>query len=58
LKAAIPVAGLGKLMLPMTKVIPKEMLSIVDKPVIQYTVNECVAAGALKATLLHIYPTA
>ncbi|KKL62249.1 hypothetical protein LCGC14_2187100 [marine sediment metagenome] len=45
MKAVIPVAGLGTRMLPMTKAIPKEMLPIVDKPLIQYIVNECVAAG-------------
>lgn len=36
LKAVIPVAGLGMHMLPATKAIPKEMLPIVDKPMIQY----------------------
>ncbi|AKA39763.1 sugar phosphate nucleotidyltransferase [Yersinia ruckeri] len=45
LKAVIPVAGLGMRMLPATKAIPKEMLPIVDKPLIQHIVNECVAAG-------------
>lgn len=44
-KAVIPVAGLGTRMLPATKSIPKEMLPIVDKPLIQYVVNEVVAAG-------------
>lgn len=44
-KAVIPVAGLGTRMLPATKAIPKEMLPIVDKPLIQYIVQECVAAG-------------
>lgn len=44
-KAVIPVAGLGTRMLPATKAIPKEMLPIVDKPLIQYVVNECVEAG-------------
>ncbi|WP_448211235.1 UTP--glucose-1-phosphate uridylyltransferase GalU [Colwellia sp. MEBiC06753] len=44
-KAVIPVAGLGTRMLPATKAIPKEMLPIVDKPLIQYIVDECVAAG-------------
>lgn len=44
-KAVIPVAGLGTRMLPATKAIPKEMLPIVDKPLIQYVVTECVAAG-------------
>jgi UTP--glucose-1-phosphate uridylyltransferase len=44
-KAVIPVAGLGTRMLPATKSIPKEMLPIVDKPLIQYVVNEAVQAG-------------
>lgn len=44
-KAVIPVAGLGTRMLPATKAIPKEMLPVVDKPLIQYVVNECVEAG-------------
>lgn len=44
-KAVIPVAGLGTRMLPATKAIPKEMLPIVDKPLIQYVVSECVQAG-------------
>lgn len=44
-KAVIPAAGLGTRMLPATKAIPKEMLPIVDKPVIQYVVEECVASG-------------
>ena len=44
LKAIIPVAGLGMHMLPATKAIPKEMLPIVDKPMIQYIVDEIVAA--------------
>ncbi|GKX59235.1 UTP--glucose-1-phosphate uridylyltransferase GalU [Leminorella grimontii] len=44
-KAIIPVAGLGTRMLPATKAIPKEMLPLVDKPLIQYVVNECIEAG-------------
>lgn len=44
-KAVIPVAGLGTRMLPATKAIPKEMLPIVDRPLIQYVVKECVEAG-------------
>ena len=50
-KAIIPVAGLGTRMLPATKSIPKEMLPIVDKPLIQYIVNEAVMAG-LKEIIL------
>ncbi len=52
LKAVIPVAGLGMRMLPATKAIPKEMLPIVDKPLIQYIVNECVAAGIKEIILV------
>ncbi|MFH1430576.1 MAG: UTP--glucose-1-phosphate uridylyltransferase GalU [Candidatus Uhrbacteria bacterium] len=44
-KAIIPVAGLGTRFLPATKAQPKEMLPIVDKPIIQYIVEEAVAAG-------------
>ena len=44
-KAIIPAAGLGTRVLPMTKASPKEMLPIVDKPAIQYIVEEAVAAG-------------
>lgn len=51
-KAVIPVAGLGTRMLPATKAIPKEMLPIVDKPLIQYIVNECVAAGITEIILV------
>jgi UTP--glucose-1-phosphate uridylyltransferase len=45
-KAVFPVAGLGTRFLPATKASPKEMLPIVDKPLIQYAVEEAVAAGA------------
>jgi len=51
-KAVIPVAGLGTRMLPATKAIPKEMLPVVDKPLIQYVVNECVAAGIKEIVLV------
>lgn len=51
-KAVIPVAGLGTRMLPATKAIPKEMLPIVDKPLIQYVVNECIAAGITEIVLV------
>ena len=44
-KIVIPVAGLGTRVLPASKVIPKEMLTVVDKPVIQYVVEEAVNAG-------------
>jgi UTP--glucose-1-phosphate uridylyltransferase len=52
MKAVIPVAGLGTRMLPMTKAIPKEMLPLVDKPLIQYIVDECVAAGIKEIVLV------
>ncbi len=45
MKAVIPVAGLGTRMLPATKATPKEMLPVVDKPLIQYVVKECIDAG-------------
>jgi len=44
-KAVFPVAGLGTRVLPATKAMPKEMLTIVDKPLIQYVVDEAKEAG-------------
>src|SRR5438876_12288014 len=44
-KAVIPVAGLGTRFLPATKSMPKEMLPVVDKPVVQYAVDEALEAG-------------
>ncbi len=44
-KAVLPVAGMGTRVLPASKVIPKEMLPLVDKPTLQYIVEEAVAAG-------------
>ncbi len=44
-KAVLPAAGLGTRFLPATKAQPKEMLPVVDKPLIQYAVEECVASG-------------
>jgi UTP--glucose-1-phosphate uridylyltransferase len=44
-KAVLPVAGLGTRFLPATKAVPKEMLPLVDRPAIQYIVEECVRAG-------------
>ena len=44
-KVVVPVAGLGTRFLPATKATPKEMLPVVDKPAIQYVVEEAVAAG-------------
>lgn len=51
-KAVIPVAGLGTRMLPATKAIPKEMLPVVDKPLIQYVVQECIDAGIKEIVLV------
>jgi UTP--glucose-1-phosphate uridylyltransferase len=44
-KAVLPVAGLGTRFLPATKAMAKEMLTVVDRPLIQYAVEECLAAG-------------
>src|SRR5437899_1949849 len=44
-KAVVPAAGMGTRFLPVTKAMPKEMLPVVDKPTIQYVVEEAVAAG-------------
>ena len=44
-KAVIPAAGLGTRFLPVTKASPKEMMPLVDKPLIQYVVEEAVASG-------------
>src|ERR1700686_1000154 len=44
-KTVLPAAGLGTRFLPATKAQPKEMLPVVDKPLIQYVVEECVASG-------------
>jgi len=44
-KAVFPVAGLGTRFLPATKTVPKEMLPIVDRPLIQYAVDEAIEAG-------------
>src|SRR3989442_8378677 len=44
-KAVLPVAGLGTRVLPASKVIPKEMLPLIDKPILQYIVEEAVASG-------------
>jgi len=51
-KAVIPVAGLGTRMLPASKAIPKEMLTLADKPLIQFVVNECAAAGITEIILV------
>lgn len=51
-KAVLPVAGFGTRCLPASKAIPKEMITIVDKPVIQYVVQEAVAAGIKEIVLV------
>jgi UTP--glucose-1-phosphate uridylyltransferase len=51
-KAVIPVAGLGTRFLPASKAIPKEMLTIVDRPTIQYIVEEVVASGIDEVILI------
>lgn len=53
MKAVIPVAGLGTRMLPATKAIPKEMLTVADKPLIQYIVKECAQAGIKQIVLVN-----
>lgn len=51
-KAVIPVAGLGTRVLPASKAIPKEMMPVVDKPVIQHVIEEAVAAGITEIILV------
>jgi UTP--glucose-1-phosphate uridylyltransferase len=51
-KAVIPAAGLGTRFLPATKAVPKEMLPVVDRPAIQYVVEEAVAAGLSDVLLI------
>ena len=51
-KAILPVAGLGTRMLPATKAIPKEMLPVVDRPLIEYVVREAIAAGIKEIVLV------
>lgn len=53
MKAVIPAAGLGSRFLPATKAIPKEMLPVVDKPVIQYIVEEGLASGADEVVIIN-----
>ena len=57
-KAIFPVAGLGTRFLPATKAQPKEMLPVVDKPLIQYAVEEAYAAGVRVNDLRHGPPQA
>ena len=50
--AVFPVAGRGTRFLPATKASPKEMLPVVDKPLIQYAVEEALAAGARRLVFI------
>ncbi len=52
MKVVIPAAGLGRRFLPVTKSMPKEMLPVVDRPVIHYVVEEAVAAGATNIVII------
>lgn len=52
-KAVIPAAGYGTRFLPATKSIPKEMIPIVDKPVIQYVVEEAIQSGIEEILIDH-----
>ena len=51
-KAVIPVAGLGTRMLPATKAIPKELLAVYDRPIIEHVVKEAIAAGITEIILV------
>ncbi|MEJ2067469.1 MAG: sugar phosphate nucleotidyltransferase, partial [Deltaproteobacteria bacterium] len=51
-KGVIPAAGLGTRFLPATKAVPKELLPIVDKPTIQYIVEEAVSSGIKEVILV------
>ena len=51
-KAVIPAAGFGTRMLPATKAIPKELLTVVDKPGIQYVIEEAVASGVAEVLII------
>ena len=50
-KAVFPVAGLGTRFLPATKAIPKEIMTLVDRPLIQYAIDEARAAGDRKSVV-------
>ena len=53
MKAVIPVAGLGTRLLPATKSIPKELIPIVDKPLIEFSTEEAITIGLVKMTLFY-----
>ena len=56
-KAVIPAAGFGTRFLPATKATPKEMLPIVDKPTIQYIVEEALASGVEEILIISRQPS-
>lgn len=58
MKAVFPVNGLGTRFLPATKAVPKEMLPVVDKPLIQYAVEEAAAAGITEMIFVTAAPSA
>ena len=51
-KAVIPAAGFGTRFLPFTKAVPKELVPVVDKPVIQYVLEEAAASGITEAAVI------
>jgi UTP--glucose-1-phosphate uridylyltransferase len=53
-KAVFPVAGMGTRFLPATKAVPKELLPVVDRPLIQYAVDEAIEAGIEKIGRAHV----
>ena len=53
-KAVVPVAGLGTRMLPATKAIPKELLPVYDRPIIEHVVKEAIAAGITEIILVYV----
>ena len=53
-QAIIPLAGLGTRLLPLTSVMPKELMPINGKPNLQYILDECIEAGVKKLSLIHI----
>ena len=55
--AVLPVAGLGSRFLPITKSIPKEMLPIIDKPLIQFAIEEAIEAGIEKIAVSYTHLT-
>ena len=56
-KAVLPVAGFGTRFLPASKATPKEMLPIIDKPLVQYAVEEAIDIGTVSYTHLRAHET-